>query len=309
MDKKETQKKPKTTPKKTVKKTEKKEVKKVEKIKCEYCGKKVDASLKKCPHCCAYLREEDRPVVEKKVEEVKPEPVVTPQPQRVVNNVAPKKSNNALLFSLLGGGLALVLITIIVLGIFIIPRIFVKPDTYLARGDYEKAYKVAKNDEAKDKVLIENIIAYNAKEIQSVLKDPSSFVLKNVYYNGTNEFVFEVVAKNSYGANVTNYYDYRYNSTKGRFNLFVYLPTLNNDTLYSTDTADKKLEKAIKNAVRTTVKKMIADESMRQDEKLIKRINTLFEKDKLKDVELLNEVTRIYDRNKKVETSSNTNNM
>ena len=181
MDKKETPKKKTTSTKKPVKKEVKKEVKeekeKVEKIKCEYCGKKVDASLKKCPHCCAYLREEDRPKVEKK-EEVKEERVVPPQ---VVNYTEPKKKSNALLFSLIGG-IAIIFITILLLGILIVPRIFARPEKFLARGDYEKAFKVAKSDEEKDKVLLENIIASHSKEIQKGLKDPQSFKLKNVYY-------------------------------------------------------------------------------------------------------------------------------
>ncbi len=308
MDKEKAPKKKTTSTKKTVKKEVKKEVKeekaKVKKIKCEYCGKKVDASLKQCPHCCAYLREEDRPKVEKK-EEVKEERVVPPP---VVNYTEPKKKSNALLFSLIGGGLAIICITILLLGILIVPRIFARPEKFLAIGDYEKAFKVAKSDEEKDKVLLENVIASHSKEIQQKLKDPTSFKLKNVYYNGTTEIVYEVVAKNSYGTEVTNYYDYRYSTTKKYFTLFVYLPTLTDETLYTTDTNDKKFEKAIKNAVRNTVRKMIKDENMKQDDKLVERINKLFKENKLKDVELIPEVEKFYEKASSKKTTTNSNN-
>jgi hypothetical protein len=303
MEKKEPPKKKTTTTKKPVKKEVKEEKEKVEKVKCEYCGKKVDASLIRCPHCCAYLREEDKPVVEKK-EEVKEERVVPPP---VESYAPPKKKSNALLFSLIGGGIAILFITVLLLGILIVPRIFAKPEKFLARGDYEKAYNLAKKDEEKDKVLLENMIAFNSYEIQKGLKDPTSFRLKNVYYNGTTEIVYEVVAKNSYGTDVTNYYDYRYDSKKNTFTLFVYLPTLNDETVYSSDSSDKRLEKIIKNVVRGTVKKMIADSSMKQDEKLIERINKLFKEDKLKDVKLIKEIDKLYDKAKAKKTTNNNN--
>jgi len=248
----------------------------------------------------------NKPVKKEEKNEVKEERVI---PQQVVNYTEPKKKSNALLFSLIGGGIAIVFITLLLLGILIIPRIFARPERFLAKGDYEKAFKVAKNDEEKYKVLLENVIASHSYEIQKGLKDPKSFRLKNVYYNGTTEIVYEVVAKNSYGTDVTNYYDYRYSTTKKRFTLFVYLPTLTDEPVYSSDSSDKRLEKIVKNVVRNTVRKMIADNSMKQDEKLIERINKLFKEDKLKDVKLIKEVDKFYDKARTNNTNSNNNNI
>lgn len=77
---------------------------------------------------------------------------------------------------------AVVAVAVIVIGALVAPKIFVSVEDLCAQGNYEKAYAKASGDE-KNTVLAENVMAYLSEESSDNLKDPSSFVLRDAYYN------------------------------------------------------------------------------------------------------------------------------
>lgn len=112
------------------------------------------------------------------------------------------------------GIIAAIAVVVAVLAIFLAPKIFVSVETLCEQGNYGKAYAKASNDE-KNKVLAENVIAYLSLESSDNLKDPSSFVLRDAYYNVSynegedriyQQAVLYLTGKNSYGGNVSNYW-------------------------------------------------------------------------------------------------------
>ena len=95
-----------------------------------------------------------------------------------------------------------------------LPKIFVSTETLLSQGEYEKAYKKAKNGE-KDFVLYENIIAVLAQEYKKSLKNPDSFKLNNVWIDVDDDmFVLSISGSNSYGGTFCIYGLYTYETYK-----------------------------------------------------------------------------------------------
>lgn len=169
-------------------------------------------------------------------------------------------------------------------------------DAYMSKGDYKRAYQIAPDNESKELVKIENIVAYYCAYSANNLKDPSSFELRDAYCNlGTNDdgsttgqLVLYISAANSYGAKVTNYWLYTYDNEENEWQYFCSVSDLENDEYSVYDDDDDKLEKLLDNLGRTSIKK-----TMQNGQKLnkdgVKRINKLFEDDKLDDVSLIKE--------------------
>jgi hypothetical protein len=121
----------------------------------------------------------------------------------------------------------IVILLAVALKVVVVPRVFVSVDTLCERGEYEKAYKKAKDDE-KLQVLGENIAAYLSNETSDSLKDPTSFLLRDVWFKCTYDVddekvrvqvVLYVSGKNSYGGTVSNYWLYSYTESSGEFSL------------------------------------------------------------------------------------------
>ena len=186
---------------------------------------------------------------------------------------------------------------IVIIGIAaskIIPVLTISVDDLLAEGNYQKAFEKAKKDDAKKDVLLENIIAKYSYEISDGLKDPDSFKLSHVYYDGEDEIVFEVIGKNSYGGNVTNYYDYRYSEDDHEYQLFVYLSSLEEEETSYWDTSSEKLDKILKNVVRSTIVILMKDKDKKVSDEVVDRVNNLFKQNKLRNVELIPQISIIY---------------
>lgn len=192
-------------------------------------------------------------------------------------------------------------IAIIISGIVfcttILPKLMISTTELLSEGNYAEAYKKAKDDE-KEKILIENLIAYISYDASESLKDPSSFVLRDAWYDKDNQsIVLYLNGNNSYGASVDGYWYYTYDEDDNEYQLYVSLSALEEENYYSWDSYSEKLEIILKNAARRTVKSIISDDTLKVDKNSISNINSLFKKDLLDDIELLSE-------NKNISTSN-----
>ena len=119
-------------------------------------------------------------------------PVVYPVNGAVVQKKSSAAKIVALIVALLVGISAAV-----VAGVLLIPRLLVSTDDLLAQGAYAQAYERAGSDEKED-VLTENQIAYLCKDVIEELKDPSSFKLRNAWYDQEGQYiVLKVSGKNS----------------------------------------------------------------------------------------------------------------
>lgn len=275
-------------------------------IKCRECGKEISDETKKCIHCgadviltikcsecgktfdhttniCPYCGKKNAKDLNISVLDAK---------KNFTKKIKEHKKKVVMI-----SAIALLLIIGIIAFLKIVPPLFVSVEEHLARAEYEKAYEKAKKEE-KDMVLLENLIAQISYEISDGLKDPSSFQLSHVYYDGEDELVFEIIGKNSYGGNVTNYYDYRYDEEKNKYTSYCYLSSLEAEKTYSFDSYTERLDKILHNIVRKTVQGILSDPSKKLDDKMVDRINTLFKEKKLRDINLLPQVPSIYPSSK-----------
>ena len=179
----------------------------------------------------------------------------------------------------------------------ILPVLTITTEQLLSEGRYEEAYKKAKK-EIKDDILKENVIAYVSYNASTNLKDPSSFVLREAWYDENTHYIaLSSNGKNSYGASVPVYYHYYYNEEKKDYELFAVLSSLNNETISSWDTSSEKLEKLLNNIARNRIKELMTEDSLQLKKDSIDNINNLFEKNLLDNVRLLPENTNISSNN------------
>ena len=185
-------------------------------------------------------------------------------------------------------GVALVILVLAALAFkTVAPKIFVSVEQLCEQGNYEKAYAKA-NDEEKELVYAENLIAVMSAKAADGLKDKSSFELRDAWFDKDRQAVIlQVGGKNSYGGVVTNYWYYMYDEDDKEYQLFTTLSDLDEESYSKYDDTDEMLEKLLKNVARESVKKIINDSSKKLDKKSVKNINNLFKEDKLDYVDLL----------------------
>ena len=162
------------------------------------------------------------------------------------------------------------------------PKIFVSVEELCEQGEYEKAYKKASGDEKMD-VLAENMVAHLSSETSDSLKDPSSFSLRDAWFNCTYESgkvkmqsVLYVSGANSYGAKVSNYWLYVYDQDSSDWELWGTATSLDLDK----DDDDYLTSMVAKIVMESTNTEKLAKSS-------VKNINALFEEDKLDEVDTL----------------------
>lgn len=177
-------------------------------------------------------------------------------------------------------------ILIVVLAIVLVPKIFKSADDYMAVGNYEKAYTVAKTED-KDDIVAENAVAVCSNLASDGLKDSASFELRDAWYQ-EGKIILLVAGNNSYGNKVTNYWYYSYDEDDKEWSLYTTFTDLSEETTYSWDSDSEQLEKILKNAIlKSTVIPMTSDKSLKLSKDSIKRINALFESDLLDSVALI----------------------
>ena len=167
-----------------------------------------------------------------------------------------------------------------------------------AEGNYKRAYSKAKKNQ-KDDVLLENLISYECKEAVNDLKDPSSFQLREAWYDKLNSrFVLSISGKNGMGGAATSYWYYKYSEEENEYQLITTISDLDEEDYSYLDDAEDKLEKVFNNIARETIKDIIYKKDNELDNSIIKNINGLHKKDTLQDVELLDEIKEIYPKGK-----------
>lgn len=189
---------------------------------------------------------------------------------------------------------AVIVVLVAIAGAKIAPKIFVDSAGYLAQGNYEKAYEKAKTDEERLEVKFENIAAVQSAFSADNLKDPSSFSLRDAYYNeSTNDdgtpngqLVLYISGANSYGASVSSYWLYTWDNDDEEWDYFTSVSDLSDEEYSKYDDKDEKLEKLVNNLGRSNIKNVMKD-GMKLSKDGVKRINAMFEADTLDDVEML----------------------
>lgn len=166
-------------------------------------------------------------------------------------------------------------------------HVFSKFEGNLIKGKYQEAYEGAKDDKQKEQAFAENLAAVESAYAASVLKDPSSFVLNDVYYDSVNmRLVMKISGNNSYGAKVSSYWLFSWNSSESKWYYFTSVSDLKKEEYNSWDDEDDKLEKAIDNLGREYIS-VSMQKGLKLDKSAIKRINKMFEEGKLDEVELI----------------------
>ncbi len=235
---------------------------------CIVCGNPISEGQKFCPKCGTGL--ENSPNIEQ---------------------TAKKRSIKPFIF--LGIGALLTLI-IAVSSIIVLPKLLVSTEEYLEQGNYIKAYQKAKKEEKND-VLFENLIASICAESKSDLKDEDSFKLREVYFDEeNNRIVLRIQGANSYGGEVSSYWYYTFDEEDGEYTLWTTVSDFDDETIYSWDDFEERLEKILKNSAKEIVKGIINDHSNKRGSDIVKRINNLNELGILSDVELLDDVSALY---------------
>lgn len=158
-------------------------------------------------------------------------------------------------------------------------------------GAYSDAYKIFfeladyKDSDVKEvDVVAENIIAVLSEEASDLLKDPSSFVLREGFYYGhiaSSGGLFEAAVlylsgNNSYGAAVSSYWLYAYNDAEECW-----------EFLCDYDTTYIDSEDSAGDAFRKSIAKQVMGDGIELRKDQIKRINTMFKEDVLDEVVLI----------------------
>lgn len=264
---------------------------------CPSCGSKLQYGQKFCPNCGKSINGEDERFCVKCGEIVSGNKKYCPNcGHKMPLNIETGSHFNA---GFIKKALLIVIAVAIVVGIAFagktyIPRLLVSTEDLLAEGNYEKAYKKAKED-IKEEVLIENLISYLCRDIADKLRDPSSFFLRDVYYETTNLKRVAIVAsgKNGMGGMVASYWVYTFDSDKQEYQYVGSVDDMEDEEASKYDDEDELEEKLINNIIRAGVRSILEDAD-EVDSEMIDRINNLQEQNLLKSVKLLDDVSDIY---------------
>lgn len=183
-----------------------------------------------------------------------------------------------------------ILIAVVVLfGVWklLLPDLFTSADTFLARGDYQRAYEKTSNEDEKALLLIENQVAVACQDVIDSLKDPTSFSLSEAAYIENSQLLLAVVGRNSYGGSVTNYWVYDYEKD-GAYEYETCLTDFEQEEYYDWEDASEQAEKAEDNLWKAKIQLQLylGEYDFLPDENL-QRINALFAAGKLNDVKLI----------------------
>ena len=127
------------------------------------------------------------------------------------------------------------------------------------------------------------------------MKDPSSFKLRDAYYHKTTNsdgdpierLVLYISGANSYGANVSSYWLYTWDSEDLSWEYFCSVSDLTTEEFGLYDDEDEKIQIVADNLGRSMIESAMSD-GVKLDKDAINRINTQFNNGTLDAVELLN---------------------
>lgn len=180
-------------------------------------------------------------------------------------------------------GIVTAVVAVIVALAVVLTSTFMSVDNLCKRGDYEAAFKRASGEEQLE-VFSENVAAGVSSMAINILKDPSSFVLRDAYHYGfINDrgklggyAVVRLNATNTFGATVNNYFLYVYDTDENHWEYWGSCSTIYSDYFYD----DRDF--LVKDCVRTAINKGYI-----LKEEQIERINGLAESGKISEVEFI----------------------
>lgn len=255
---------------------------------CVNCGEIINKNQKFCPKCGNNVK---NAVLNNKLKGLGSKASEANNKIKELGSKAKGISKKKLISAVVG---IVLLIACVIVGIINVPKLFISTEDYLSQGNYQKAYEKA-SDEEKESVLVENLIAKISKDTKEDLKNPNSFELSGVWYDKeNNRIILDVNATNSYGGVIGNYWYYYFKKSDSKYALWDTIADFDEETTYSWDDSNEKLEKILENAAKRIVKKVISDDDLKLDDEITERINKLNKEGKLKEVKLLDEVKTIY---------------
>lgn len=180
-------------------------------------------------------------------------------------------------------GIVTAVVAVIVALAVVLTSTFMSVDNLCKRGDYEAAFKRASGEEQLE-VFSENVAAGVSSMAINILKDPSSFVLRDAYHYGfINDrgklggyAVVRLNATNTFGATVNNYFLYVYDTDENHWEYWGSCSTIYSGYFYD----DRDF--LVKDCVRTAINKGYI-----LKEEQIERINGLAESGKISEVEFI----------------------
>lgn len=203
----------------------------------------------------------------------------------------PKRKSKALPWVIVA--VVVVVVAALVALVLVSSDMFASVETLCARGNYAKAYEKA-SEEEKPAVKGESVAAECSAFAVDNLKDPSSFKLREAYYyEGTNDkgepydyIALYLSGANSYGASVGSYWLFTWDDDDNEWFYFCSVSDLEQEEYSDYDDEDEKWEKTVNNFGRIMIE-LAQKSGIELDKDAVKRINTLFEKDMLDDVEAI----------------------
>ena len=228
-------------------------------VQCPECGKEISDQADVCINCGYNLKKAHKKSAGKRI-------------LKVVRIVLPILIAVAVLFGVWK---------------LLLPDLFTSADTFLARGDYQRAYEKTSNEDEKALLLIENQVAVACQDVIDSLKDPTSFSLSEAAYIENSQLLLAVVGRNSYGGSVTNYWVYDYEKD-GAYEYETCLTDFEQEEYYDWEDASEQAEKAEDNLWKAKIQLQLylGEYDFLPDENL-QRINALFAAGKLNDVKLI----------------------
>lgn len=234
----------------------------VKKILCLKCGAEVNVGQKFCPMC----GNKTEIKMENKIDFVKKKF---------------KKHTKIICIS------AVIIVILFVVSKTILPQLLISTSELLAQGDYERAYQKA-NEVEKVEILKENLLATLCNEIIDEYKDPSSFELRDAWFDeGGKSIVIRSSGKNSYGGVVSSYNYFIYDEDEDKFSFFCNLSSLVQEEYSRYDTTDELAEKLAYNVARSVVSTIIEKDECKIRKSSISNINNLVKQKKIDEVQLL----------------------
>lgn len=261
---------------------------------CPNCGTLLQEGQKFCPGCGQMLGAADPAGSFNSGDPMNPMNPANPMNPTAMPYGAPgipKRKSKALPLVIVA--VVVVLIAALATLVLVSSDTFASVATLCARGDYTRAYEKA-SEEEKLAVKAESIAAECSAFAVDNLKDPSSFKLREAYYyEGTNDkgepydyIALYLSGANSYGASVGSYWLFTWDDDDNEWFYFCSVSDLEQEEYSDYDDEDEKWEKTVNNFGRIMIE-LAQKSDIELDKDAVKRINTLFEKDMLDDVEAI----------------------
>lgn len=163
---------------------------------------------------------------------------------------------------------------------------------FVADGDFASAYQYANSSEKTD-VLKANLAAHVSQSVTSLLKDPHSYELRDMWISGDN-VILQVQGTNSYGGSVSAYW-YFIHEDDGTYDYMACVSDLEQESASKYDSTSEKRQKVINNLARLVIEKVISDSSCEVGKTPIDWTNALFSsKQSFDGVTLLDDVSTLH---------------